>query len=205
MKVLSLTAFVTLASFRTSSAISNEKNQRKLDDGNGQNFIITHYGLEYYTPVDEAAMQKLNTGYFAADIIPVDVNTGEELKSVKNLYVPLHTGYSIGVGNEDANISAHDRKNEDGDRSKQVIKVFKQSPYSERQSNEKKFKSKHASIRKKIAEDYSPLDIDNNGNTTRSRSTEQNTVKRNENTKYDEPTFNFLSIANIEKVRKSAR
>lgn len=72
----------------------SSKNQRTAND-QGDNYIITHYGREYYTPVTESNSQPHKSGYFTAEVIPVDVNTGEELRPGKDMFVPMHTGYSI--------------------------------------------------------------------------------------------------------------
>lgn len=71
-----------------------------VDPNGGENYIITAYGYEYYTPVPDTEMQIHNNGYYTAEVIPVDVKTGAELKPEKNLFVPLHTGYTIGVSDE---------------------------------------------------------------------------------------------------------
>ncbi len=59
------------------------------------NYIITHYGKEYYTPVRSTEFQMREGGFFTAEVIPVDVKTGQELKSVKNVFVPMRTGYTV--------------------------------------------------------------------------------------------------------------
>lgn len=90
-----LTPFFVLTLMKISSInADSSKNQRKVNDA-GDNYIITHYGREYYTPATESSLQMQKSGYFTAEVIPVDVNTGEELRPGKDIFVPMHTGYSI--------------------------------------------------------------------------------------------------------------
>lgn len=90
-----LTPFFILTLMKISSInADSSKNQRKSND-QGDNYIITHYGREYYTPATDSDTQPHKSGYFTAEVTPVDVNTGEELRPVKDIFVPMHTGYSI--------------------------------------------------------------------------------------------------------------
>lgn len=86
------TSFVLLLT----NAISSHADTAKAHPSDqGDNYIITHYGREYYTPATDSSVQPRKSGYFTADVIPVDPNTGEELSPSKNIFVPMHTGYSI--------------------------------------------------------------------------------------------------------------
>lgn len=91
-----LTPLVLFITLKIPLTDADNKSQRKLNDKN-DNYIITHYGVEYYTPVIDTETPIHNSGYYTAEVIPVDVNTGEELKTIKNLFVPMYSGYSIGV------------------------------------------------------------------------------------------------------------
>ncbi|XP_065199915.1 uncharacterized protein LOC135831400 [Planococcus citri] len=120
-------------------------NAAAADPSQQENYIITHYGLEYYTPVTESSssVQMHNDGYFTAEVIPVDPKTGEELKTINNLFVPLHTGYSIGGHHQpDKQYAvANDRKSTN-DHQSQPTNIAKQK-------FDKKFKYKNADAAKK--------------------------------------------------------
>lgn len=144
--------------FKTAPLLTHaEQHKLKRKTSNGadpsqqDNYIITHYGLEYYTPVTESSsssVQLHNDGYFTAEVIPVDPKTGEELKTINNLYVPLHTGYSIGAQQPFAN----DRKatnSLENDHQPQSTNIAKQSPPTSKYKFEKKYKFKNADAAKK--------------------------------------------------------
>lgn len=155
-----LTPFVLFVSLKIPLINADDKSQRKPSDQN-ENYIITHYGKEFYTPVTdiESAAQHSKSGYYTAEVIPVDIHTGEELKSVKNLFVPMHTGYSIGV-TDDADHNSNSAFNL-LNRGKK-FEVPTSQPQDEFFAKEdtkskipKKFvKSKYATASKKIAPHY---------------------------------------------------
>lgn len=154
-----LTPLVLFISFKIPLISADDKTQRKLNNQN-ENYIITHYGVEYYTPFTDTEAPVHNSGYYTAEVIPVDVNTGEELKTVKNLFVPMHTGYSIGVNDvprENALVSPKNDKFAD----KQPLRPVPQSENMETQDKvaakddikskiPKKFKSKYISPKKTV-------------------------------------------------------
>ncbi|XKL61347.1 hypothetical protein PGB90_008404 [Kerria lacca] len=174
---------------KTSQGDVSDKTKQKLDNPN-ENYIITHYGVEYYTPVVDVTIQPYKSGYFKAEVIPVDINTGEELKTVKNIFVPMHTGYSIGVDDNSRNNALEYDKNYKITNRKQIKPVLSQQFKIDKESRDepffktidnknkipKKFKKKYVMTNKKQVKPSG-----NNNFTNNDVNTDEQIIETNKN------------------------